>query len=106
LTRIGFTLAIETTGGDSGEAEGKHPVRKQSKHLALRLEGAASSARPELEVDQFLKSLRGDTRFGALVEDIQLRSIARAADDANKTGRRLPAVSFVIECSYKEKVKK
>ncbi len=110
LTHIGFTLAIETTGGDSGDsgdAEGKHPARpKQSRHLALRLEGVASSARPELEVDQFLKSLRSDTRFGALVADIQLRSIARTSDTADKTSQRLPAANFVIECSYKEAVKK
>ncbi len=110
LTRVGFTLVVETSGGDSGEGgdgESKHPTHpKQSKHLALRLEGAASSARPELEVDQFLKSLRGDTRFGALVADIQLRSIARASDDTDKTGRRLLSVNFVIDCSYKEKAKK
>jgi len=107
LTHIAFTLAVETTGGDSGEVEGKRPAApKQSRHLALRLEGAASSARPELEVDQFLKSLRSDARFGALVADIQLRSIARTSDTADNTGHRLSAVNFVIECSYKEKVKK
>ena len=43
------------------------------------MEGVASSSRPEMEVDQFLKALRSNARFSALVEDIQLRSIVRAA---------------------------
>jgi hypothetical protein len=111
LTHIGFTLVIEATGGESSDAEGsegRHSARpKQSKHLALRLEGVASSPRPELEVDQFLKSLRGDARFGALVEGIQLRSIARTTGDPGKAGGAVvPAVSFVIECAYKGQVKK
>jgi hypothetical protein len=111
LTHINFALAAETTGGDSGGeegAEGKHPAHpKQSRHLVLQLDGIASSTRPELEVDQFLKSLRSDARFGALVEDIQLRSIGRTASDADKAGGEVvPAVNFVIECWYKEKVKK
>jgi hypothetical protein len=110
LTHINFALATETTGGDGGGeevGEGKHPARpKQSRHLVLQLEGVASSARPELEVDQFLKSLRTDTRFGALVEDIQLRSIARTTTDADKASGAVPAVNFIMECWYKEKVKK
>ena len=107
LTHINFALATETTGGDSGGEEGKHPARpKQSKHLVLQLEGIASSTRPELEVDQFLKSLRSDARFGALVDDIQLRSIARTTSDADKASGAVPAVNFTIECWYKEKVKK
>jgi hypothetical protein len=110
LTHINFALATQTTGGDSGGeegAEGKHPARpKQSKHLVLQLEGIASSTRPELEVDQFLKSLRSDTRFGGLVDDIQLRSIARTTSDADKASGVVPAVNFTIECWYKEKVKK
>jgi hypothetical protein len=110
LTHINFALATQTTGGDNGGEEGvesKHPARpKQSKHLVLQLEGLAASARPELEVDQFLKSLRSDPRFGALVEDIQLRSIARTTSDADKAGGAVPAVNFTIECWYKEKVKK
>ena len=110
LTHINFALAAQTTGGDSGGEEGtesKHPARpKQTKHLVLQLQGLAASARPELEVDQFLKSLRSDTRFGALVEDIQLRSIARTTSDADKAGGAVPAVNFTVECWYKEKVKK
>ena len=110
LTHINFALATETIGGEGGGDEGgesKHPSHpKQIKHLVLQLEGTAASARPELEVDQFLKLLREDPRFGALVEDIQLRSIARTTSDADKASGAVPAVSFTIECWYKEKVKK
>jgi hypothetical protein len=111
LTHISFALATETTGGDSGGedgSDGKHHARpKQSRHLVLQLAGLAASARPELEVDQFLKSLRSDARFGALVDDIQLRSIARSTSDADKaSASAVPAVNFVIECWYKEQVKK
>jgi hypothetical protein len=110
LSHINFALATETTGGDGGGdegAEGKHPARpKQSRHLVLQLEGTAANVQPELEVDRFLKSLRNDARFGELVEDIQLRSIARTTGDADKAGSAVPAVNFTIECWYKEKVKK
>jgi hypothetical protein len=109
LTYIKFALATETTGGDGGEdaAEGKHPARpKQSRHLVLELEGLASSARPEIEVDQFIDSLRSDSRFGALVEDIQLRSISRTTSDTDKARGGVPAVNFIIECWYKEMGKK
>lgn len=108
LTHINFALVTQTTGGGGEEGtEGKHAPRpKQSKHLVLQLEGLASNARPELEVDQFLKSLRSDTRFGALVDDIQLRSIARTTSDADAASGVVPTVNFTIECWYKEKAKK
>ena len=109
LGRIAFAVSVESLGGDSSGEDGgesKHPARpKQSKRLVLQLEGVASSTRPELEVDQFLKSLRGDARFGELVEDIQLRSIARTSD-GDKNFHGLPTVTFLIECWYKEKAKK
>jgi hypothetical protein len=107
LSHIKFALVTETTGGGGGGEEGKHPARPtQSKHLVLELEGIASSKRPELEVDRFLDSLRNDPHFGAQVEDIQLRSIARTTSDTDKASDVVPAVNFVIECWYKEQVKK
>ena len=112
LSQLGFAVSVETTesgGGGSGEegAESKHPSRpKRSERLVMRMEGMVSSSRPELEVDQFLKLLRGDARFGALVEDIQLRSITRLSKENDKTGRAPTGASFVIECWYKEKAAK
>lgn len=111
LSQLGFTLNVETTesGGGGGEegAESKHPGRpKRTERLVIRMDGVASSSRPELEVDQFLKALRGDARFGALVEDIQLRSISRMSKENDKAGQTPTGAGFVIECWYKEKAAK
>ena len=109
LSQLGFALSVETidAGGGGGEdgPDSKHPSHaKRIERLVVRLEGMASSSRPELEVDQFLKSLRSDARFSALVEDIQLRSISRTSGD--KAGQTLTGANFTIECWYKEKAAK
>ena len=109
LSQLNFALSVETTesGGGGGEegTESKHPSRpKRVERLVMRMEGVASSSRPELEVDQFLKALRSNARFSALVEDIQLRSISRTSSD--KAGQTITGASFVIECWYKEKAAK
>ncbi len=98
LTQLAFAMSVESPGSDGG-----HP--KKSRHLVVRLDGKAFGGRPELEVDQFLKLLRSDARFSALVEDIQLRSIARLAE-TDKAGVTRDAASFSIECWYKEKTTK
>jgi hypothetical protein len=99
------TIAADAHGGETGD--GKRVARPKSiERVVLRLEGVASSSRPELEVDQFLQTLRNDARFSAVVEDIQLRSISRAFNDMGKTGQALPTANFTIECRYKEKGKK
>jgi len=109
LSQLNFALSVETTesGGGGGEegTESKHPSRpKRVERLVMRMEGVASSSRPELEVDQFLKALRSNARFSALVEDIQLRSISRTSSD--KARQTITGASFVIECWYKEKAAK
>ncbi|HUJ12128.1 MAG TPA: hypothetical protein VL171_19135 [Verrucomicrobiae bacterium] len=108
LSRLTLGLSVETAAESHGEEAGsKHGGRpKTVEHLVLRLEGIATSSRPELEVDQFLRTLRGDARFGALVEDIQLRSISRGYSAAEKSAPVLPDAAFAIECRYKEKDKK
>ncbi len=106
LTHLNLALAIETLGTE-GENNTKRAARPKSiEHLILRLDGEASSSRPELEVDQFLQTLRNDARFNEVVEDIQLRSISRGFRDADKPGQSMPTASFTIECQYKEKGKK
>jgi hypothetical protein len=106
LSHLSFALTVETVAPDThGEASNsKRPARPRSvERLVLRLEGAASSSRPELEVDQFLQTLRDDARFSAVVEDIQLRSISRVFNEASKSSQALPTANFTIECRYKEK---
>jgi hypothetical protein len=53
-------------------------------------------------VDRFLKLLRSDSRFSALVEETQLRSIARVTE-TDKSGVTRDAASFSIECWCKER---
>ncbi len=107
LSQLAFALTVETTepgGGEEG-TESKHPGHpKRVERLVMRMEGVASSSRPELEVDQFLKALRSNARFSALVEDIQLRSISRTSSD--KAGQIVTGAGFVIECWYKGKTAK
>jgi hypothetical protein len=109
LSQINFALSKETTAnsgseGDSGGKRASH--RKGTERLVLRLDGVASSSRPELEVDQFITTLRADARFSAAVEDIQLRSISRVSRDSDKTGGAPVAANFVIECWYRDNVAK
>jgi hypothetical protein len=106
LSRLDFAIAIETTTpahADEDPPAGKPARPKRSERLTLRLDGKAVAARPELEVDKFLQTLRSDERFSAVVTDIQLRSIARVSREGAATGSAQNAAFFVIECRYKEK---
>jgi hypothetical protein len=98
LTQLAFAMSLESPGSDGG-----HPQKSQ--RLVVRLDGKAFGGQPELEVDRFLKLLRTDAHFSVLVEDIQLRSIARVAE-TDKAGVTRDAASFSIECWYKEKTTK
>jgi hypothetical protein len=98
LTQLAFAMSVDSPGSDGGHS-------KKSQRLVARLDGRAFGGQPELEVDRFLKLLRSDTRFSALVEDIQLLSIARVTE-TDKSGATKDAASFSIECWYKEKTTK
>lgn len=109
LTAIDFKLVSEAAesrapakGAGDGEAPAKarpsRPVMKD--HVELVLNGVATSPRPELEVDQFLKSLREHPVFGKVVREFRLRSIARSSSPGESAS--LPSAIFVIECLYKE----
>ena len=111
LSRLGFAVVVETPSSDAGGGDAASNKRKAHprsvERLMLRLEGTASSSRPELEVDQFLRTLRTDPQFSAVIDDIQLRSISRSTGDASgKDGHTLLAADFVIECRYKEMANK
>jgi hypothetical protein len=105
LTQLAFALSVDNPGSDDGGDDGGgrhggHP--KKSQRLVVRLDGKAFGSEPELEVDRFLKLLRSDARFSALVEDIQLRAISRVAE-TDKAGATKDAANFSIECWYMEK---
>jgi hypothetical protein len=107
LAQLSFTMETTTLGpGAEDVAGGKRAYPKQVERLMLRMDGKVYSSHPELELDQFLQTLRGDARFSAAVDDIQLRAISRASSDADRTGHSAASVTFVIECRYKEKPRK
>ena len=110
LSQITFSLAVEMpkveSSGDGAITGKRAPRLAPIERLALRLEGIAISSRPELEVDKFLQTLRDNARFGAVIDDIQLRSESRTSVDIEKSGRAVSGANFVIECRYKEKGKK
>ena len=60
------------------------------------------SGRPEIEVDNFLQTLRSDAAFVERVQQVQLRSIARAPVSSDAAAASVPAAQFVIECRYKD----
>jgi hypothetical protein len=110
LNRLAFSVATETVeaAGSSAEpAKGDAPPRaarpKVVERLSLRLDGNATSNRPELDVDVFLRSLRENPAFSGEIEEIQLRSIARGPGDSQAGVAALPSSYFVIECLFKER---
>jgi hypothetical protein len=114
LNRIDLTMNVELqeapaptadTGGDETNAKRARVARpKNVEHLALVLTGRAINSRPELEVDQFIRTLRNYPTFAPLIKDAKLRSIARTGGvslDVAASGP--PMADFVIECQYKER---
>ena len=95
LSRI--TFATTTQVRDAGNAG-----PKAVSHLTLQLQGKATSNRPELEVDAYIQTLRGNAAFGEWVREIQLRSIARPSGSGGEVPSGPLSADFLIECQYKE----
>lgn len=114
LTRVGLVLNTEiiaTLAAPEAVAVGDAPKGKPKRgplsagsirHLVMQIEGKATSARPEIEVDNFLQTLHSTPAFSDQVKQIQLRSIAHGAGAAGDP-TALPNAIFVIECQFKEK---
>ncbi|MCX7887992.1 MAG: hypothetical protein N3B01_12165 [Verrucomicrobiae bacterium] len=106
LTRAMFRMNVEVAAAPAvvgGEKETPRVTRPSAHEwLLLRIEGTATGAPPELEVDGFLRVLRTDPGLSNEVKEITLRSIGRThpgSESASKTN----VAQFVIECVYKEK---
>jgi hypothetical protein len=108
LAQARFSLVSETPPArPAPEAEGAPAAKagraaapKTIERLDLILEGSIACARPEIEIDSFIKGLRAHPQFGPLLKDAQLRSMARVGGAA--TPGTLPSANFVIACLYKE----
>lgn len=110
LTRLRFSLAVETPDSPpvapvakeeaGGDLKARRAAPKPIERLSLQIEGRAFSPKPELEVDAFMKSLHENPALKERLDQINLRSIARASADAEKAAAE-PVAVFVLDCQYK-----
>ncbi|MCG3146583.1 MAG: hypothetical protein PCFJNLEI_00014 [Verrucomicrobiae bacterium] len=112
LSQFRFAFATETIAVSAPPAPGLSEIKaaraaapKTVERLNLTLDGSAASARPEIEVDEFIKSLRVHPVFSQYVSDVRLRSIARSTGkgESDTAANGLPTVAFSIDCVFKEK---
>lgn len=109
LTQIGFSYVIDEAAPapepPAAGVNGEKPVRrvrpKGREHLSLILGGQAACARPEIEVDEFIRKMQTDPALSNVVDEVRLRSIARAPVPADVTEIKAPTAMFSIECQYK-----
>jgi len=105
MGRMGLRMNTEvTTVRAPAPAEGDAPRATRSQTvewLLLRLEGTAIGARPEIDVDDFLQTLRTDPVLSNQVREVSLRSTGRTPPGTGPKPKTLMA-QFVIECLYKE----
>ena len=116
LTQLGFSIITESQataipqpvenkkGDNTSPAKPMRPAPpKTTEHLMLHLEGKILSARPEIEADTFINTLRAHPILGPQFKTVQLKSIARPQGIVEKAGDSAPSAVFVIECEYKER---
>jgi hypothetical protein len=112
LTQVGLSYVTEEVTAVAPEpaaapADGEKPARrtrpKSHNHVSLVLSGQASCARPEIEVDEFIKKMKADAALSKLVEEISLRSLTRTSAPADTPGTHEPTVMFSINCQYKDR---
>lgn len=108
LTRVNFSMSTETLEGpapppddNSGKVR-RPPQPKTIERIALQIEGKATSNRPEIEVDNFIQSMKENPQVSSQISQIQLRSISRSTTGAEAGAAGQPTAFFVIECQYKE----
>lgn len=103
--RLGFvTETIAPSAPPPGVSEAKAARAAKPKtveHLDLVLDGSTTCARPEIEVDQFIKSLRAHPDFSKFLEDVRLRSITRTTPKSENGAAVMPSANFSVDCIYK-----
>lgn len=112
LTALKFTTAREIQAPEELPAPSKNddepvklrrPAVKTTERVILQLDGKAVGARPEMLVDNFIKSLGESAAFRAKVERVELRSIVRNPVTVEGAMPVENIATFVIECQYKER---
>ena len=106
LTRMTFTLNVSSRqeGPQDVEAGAKPRPRRVSivQRVILQLDGRATSARPEIAVDDFIQTIKTNPVLTNMIETVQLRSTAPISTVGEAGSGVVPSVAFVIECQYKE----
>jgi hypothetical protein len=102
LRSVNMTVVAEAGGAlptpmDVSAGKVKVPRAATTERVLLRLEGQAVCAKPEIEVDEFIKSMKNHPGIKDNMERVELRSIARS----NSGPGEPPIAQFVIECQYK-----
>jgi hypothetical protein len=105
LTRVSLTIVSEVVIPPEPPPGAEKKIRRSAMSatvdkLTLMIEGLATGSRPEIEVDDFLKTLRADPQLKDKVTQIELRSIS-----PNTAAGSSGTASFVIECRFKELAK-
>lgn len=90
--------------GDKGGAPRRLARAVNTERVTLQMEGKAESLRPELEVQEFIASIKKHPQLKDAIEAVDLRSIVRDMAAPPVPGEtRLAVARFVIECRYREK---
>jgi hypothetical protein len=100
LTRLELKINAELQQGGVDE-KGRARANRNVERPSLKLEGRATSVRPELAVDMFINALGEKSELREMIDKVQLRSIASVPLREFEKETRGSAVSFVIEATYK-----
>lgn len=96
-------VATDMADAPEGKAKAARAARPAStERLMLHLSGQAVSSRPEIEVDQFIQSMRTNQICSSEISDIKLKAIARSPVSGDSRVAALPSASFVIDCQYRK----
>jgi hypothetical protein len=110
LAQIGLTYITEEAApapepppapSTNGDKPARHTRPKSREHIALVLSGQAACARPEIEVDTFIRKLQTGSALSKALDEVRLRSIARVPVPAGATEVKAATVMFSIDCQYK-----
>lgn len=107
LMRAVYVLNVESQQDAPMVPDGNAKPRPRRtvfrQRVTLQLEGRATSARPEIEVDDFIQTLKTHPSLTNMITGVQLRSISRISKAGDGTsGGTTPQAAFVIDCQYKE----
>jgi len=110
LNRLIFSISSETKNPpptqpveEDGDGTKRIVRPRVVERLTLLIDGKVVSDRPEIDVDDFIKTLREAPPFQGRANAVQLRSLGRSASSGKDAQNAVSEGHFVIECLYKER---